>query len=73
MGTERLDKEKTDAAQLGTVKCSQCHREVPRSAALSRESSDYTLFFCGIDCFDRWSRKNPQRTTRENRGTRSSD
>lgn len=62
MSTERPDKEKTGTSKIGTVQCSECHREVPHSAAISRESADYTLFFCGIDCFERWSRENPQRT-----------
>jgi hypothetical protein len=42
-------------AQLEShVACSVCHHEIPVSAALWRESSDYVAHFCGLQCFDRW-------------------
>lgn len=32
-----------------------CGREVPRSAALTAAGRDYTFFFCGRGCYQRWS------------------
>ena len=36
------------------ISCSVCQREIPCSAAVSREASDYTEYFCGLDCYDGW-------------------
>ncbi|HKK13434.1 MAG TPA: DUF3330 domain-containing protein [Gammaproteobacteria bacterium] len=39
------------------VKCETCLREIPRSEATSVEAEEYTLYFCGIDCYQRWRRQ----------------
>ena len=36
------------------IACSVCQREIPVSAAVWREGSDYVAHFCGLDCYDRW-------------------
>jgi hypothetical protein len=36
------------------VPCGVCRREIPLSAAVWRESSDYVAYFCGLECYDRW-------------------
>ena len=36
------------------VACGACHREIPLSTAVWRESSDYVAYFCGLECYDRW-------------------
>jgi AhpD family alkylhydroperoxidase len=36
------------------VPCIRCRREIPLSAAVSREASDYVELFCGLDCYERW-------------------
>jgi hypothetical protein len=40
--------------------CSACHQEIPASAAIWRESSDYVAYFCGLDCFDKWRNQRGQ-------------
>jgi hypothetical protein len=56
MGTDRPDRDKTDkAAATPLVRCGDCMHEVPRSEALSREGSDYTLF---------WRRDHPEEASR---------
>jgi hypothetical protein len=61
MGTDRPDRDKTDkAADMPAVHCGECMKEVPRSEAISREGTDYTLFFCGLDCFERWRKSHPE-------------
>ena len=36
-----------------TVVC-VCEQEVPISEALIPEAVDYVIYFCGLDCYDRW-------------------
>lgn len=37
-----------------TVTCEVCLKEVPRSEAKSEEAGDYFLYFCGLDCYEKW-------------------
>jgi hypothetical protein len=50
--------ERADQPQLrsesASLACPVCHREIPVSAAVWREGSDYVAHFCGLDCYDRW-------------------
>lgn len=36
------------------ISCAVCHHEIPLSAAVSREASDYVEYYCGLDCYERW-------------------
>jgi hypothetical protein len=45
------------AAQGVLVSCTTCMAEIPRSEAYSPEGADYTLYFCGLKCFDAWRLK----------------
>jgi hypothetical protein len=36
------------------VSCGVCQREIPLSAAVSPEASDYVAHFCGLDCYAQW-------------------
>lgn len=36
------------------VICEMCKKEIPRSTAQTAEGSDYTYFFCGEGCHQRW-------------------
>lgn len=60
MTYDRPDKGKTRIPAEPMVKCDECLREIPRSEAQAREASDYTLYFCGLTCFDKWSAENPE-------------
>jgi L-lactate utilization protein LutB len=65
MGSDRPDRDKTEkAAALPMIRCGECMNEVPRSEAISREGSDYTLYFCGLGCFDRWRKTHPEEAAR---------
>lgn len=37
-----------------TVACDVCRKEIPRSEAKSAEGEDYILYFCGLECQDKW-------------------
>ena len=39
---------------LHSVPCNVCQHEVPSSEALIEEAVDYMVYFCGLDCYERW-------------------
>jgi hypothetical protein len=39
---------------LDSVPCNICQHEVPASEALVAEATDYVVYFCGLDCYERW-------------------
>jgi hypothetical protein len=36
------------------VPCAVCEHEVPASEAVVAEAVDYMVYFCGLDCYERW-------------------
>lgn len=36
------------------VACEVCLKELPKSAAISPEATDYVVYFCGLDCHEKW-------------------
>jgi hypothetical protein len=65
MGTDRPDRDKTDKAAIARgMRCSECRKELPDAGALRREGADYTMHFCGLDCFERWRQKHPAEAAR---------
>jgi len=36
------------------VACGVCMKEVPKSAAVVPEATDYVMHFCGLDCYEKW-------------------
>ncbi|KPV40077.1 hypothetical protein AN478_07925 [Thiohalorhabdus denitrificans] len=47
--------ERNDSMEPAKVSCEVCMAEVPHDDAKSMEGSDYVLYFCGLDCYDRWA------------------
>lgn len=43
------------------VACEVCMKEVPKSVATVPEGTDYVVYFCGLDCHEKWKnqRANP--------------
>jgi len=39
------------------VSCEVCLKEVPKSEATVAEASDYFMYFCGLECFEKWKAK----------------
>ena len=37
------------------IPCSVCRREIPLSAALTPQGSDYVGYFCGIECYEQFA------------------
>jgi hypothetical protein len=40
------------------VACEVCLKEVPKSEATVPEATDYVVYFCGLDCYERWKSQN---------------
>lgn len=36
------------------VVCEVCMKEVPKSEATIPEAVDYVVYFCGLDCYEKW-------------------
>ena len=49
--------------QHAAVSCEVCMKEVPKSLAHTEEAEDYVLYFCGLDCFDKWEHQNNTNNT----------
>ena len=39
------------------VPCDVCEHDIPLSEAVVPEATDYVVYFCGLDCYDRWRRQ----------------
>lgn len=39
------------------IQCDVCLKEIPLSEARSAEALDYVMHFCGLDCYDQWSKQ----------------
>ncbi len=37
-----------------SVSCTVCRHEIPLSEAVVAEAVDYMVYFCGLDCYQRW-------------------
>jgi hypothetical protein len=42
------------------VACEVCLKEVPESAAIIPEAVDYVVYFCGLDCYEKWKDQGSQ-------------
>ena len=48
------------------LSCAVCRKEIPSAGAFSREYGDYTLWFCGADCYEKSAEnQEPQDTSRK--------
>jgi uncharacterized protein DUF3330 len=34
-----------------------CHKEIPKSEAVVPEATDYLMYFCGLDCYEKWKNR----------------
>jgi ribosome-binding protein aMBF1 (putative translation factor) len=41
------------------IACEICMKEVPKTEALNAEGAEYVLYFCGLDCYRKWSGDQP--------------
>ncbi len=51
-------KEQDKSTETEKVPCEECLKEIPKSEAKIVEANDYVINFCGLDCYDKWRKKN---------------
>ncbi len=39
------------------IQCEICMTEIPVSEVMSSEALDYVMHFCGLECYDQWSKQ----------------
>jgi Domain of unknown function (DUF3330) len=48
----------TQSASPDRVPCQVCQHDIPLSEAVVAEATDYVVYFCGLDCYERWRASN---------------
>ncbi len=49
-----------EIADVEQVACEMCLKEVPKSEAAVPEATDYVVYFCGLDCYQKWQNQRDQ-------------
>ncbi len=39
------------------INCNVCLKEIPRSGAKSHEAEEYVIWFCGLECYEQWRKR----------------
>ncbi len=39
------------------IACEVCLKELPKNEALVPEATDYVMYFCGLDCHEKWQKQ----------------
>ena len=39
------------------IACEVCFKEIPISEAKSVKATDYIMYYCGLDCYDKWKKQ----------------
>jgi hypothetical protein len=47
----------TDVNKHELLSCDVCIKEVPVSNGKVLEIDDYVMYFCGLECFDKWHKQ----------------
>ncbi len=55
--------DKSDEVEQVACECGMCGKEVPISEAKVPEANELILYFCGLDCHEKW----------QNQGVKSKD
>ena len=42
------------------VSCKICMKEIPASEAKSEEAAEYVMYFCGLECYESWSKQDKE-------------
>ena len=49
------------------VSCEICLKEIPRSEAKCVEAQDYFMNFCGLDCYEKWTKQKEQKVSKNSK------
>ena len=55
------DQNKSTETESKKIPCKECMKQVPKSEAQVAEASDYVLYFCGLECYDKWQKENGEK------------
>ena len=55
------------AVEVTLVSCEVCRMEIPKSGATAPEAVDYFVYFCGSDCYDKWTNRRPPEQVEKSR------
>ena len=47
------------AVEATLVSCAVCLKEIPTSEASVPEAVEYFVYFCGPDCYEKWTHPTP--------------
>ena len=53
-----------DSPTAEVIACEICIKEIPKSEAKVAEASEYVYYFCGSDCYAKWSKENEKEDQR---------
>lgn len=45
--------------EVELIVCEVCLKEVPVTEATVPEASDYVVYFCGLECYEKWKTNPP--------------
>jgi len=48
------------AVEVKKIACEICLKQVPKSETKVDEANDYVLYFCGLDCYEKWREEKEQ-------------
>ncbi|UJP04671.1 MAG: DUF3330 domain-containing protein [Nitrosomonas sp.] len=52
--------DKKNPCEPETIACSVCLKEIPVSEARSEEATDYVMYYCSLDCYDKWKNQSQE-------------
>ena len=53
--------------EVEQVTCEMCLKEIPKASATSPEATDYFVYFCGLDCYEKWKYQSGKKTDQTER------
>jgi hypothetical protein len=63
-GFEMIEQEKIVAPEI--VSCEVCFKEIPLSEATSVKATDYIVYYCGLECYDKWKKQDEDSESSKN-------
>jgi len=44
-----------NVSDVSEVQCAVCLKMIPKSEAKTVKAIDYVMYFCGLQCFEKWA------------------
>jgi YHS domain-containing protein len=54
------------SVEMTFVACHVCGMEIPKSGATAPEAVDYFVYFCGPECYERWTHEEQKAEPKRN-------